>query len=86
MRIYFLTILLLSSFLLFSQSCDYTLTGTLTDFHNGSVLTGATIIVAGSERSFVTDFDGKFIIPDLCNEIYSIRLACNQIGEDSLIR
>ena len=75
MRIYFLTILLLSSFSLLSQSCDYTLTGMLTDFHNGSVLTGATIIVAGTKRSFVTDFDGKFIIPDLCNQTYSIQVS-----------
>ena len=70
MRIYFLTILLLSSFSLLSQSCDYTLTGMLTDFHNGSVLTGATIIVAGTKRSFVTDFDGKFIIPECFDYVW----------------
>ena len=75
MRIYFLTILLLTSYSLFSQICDYTLMGLVTDFHDGSVLVGSTIIVAGTERSFVTDFDGKFIIPDLCNETYSIQVS-----------
>ncbi len=75
MRIYFLTILLLTSYSLCSQICDYTLMGLVTDFHDGSVLVGSTIIVAGTERSFVTDFDGKFIIPDLCNETYSIQVS-----------
>ena len=65
MRIYFLMILLLSSFPLLSQSCDFKLSGLLTDFHDGSVLEGATIIVAGFERLIVTDFEGKFMISNL---------------------
>ena len=75
MRIYFLVILLFSSFLSLSQSCDYTLSGVLTDLHDGSVLEGATLIVAGSERFVVTDFEGKFIISNLCNETYSIQVS-----------
>ena len=75
MRIYFLMILLLSSFPLLSQSCDYTLSGVLTDLHDGSVLEGATLIVAGSERFVVTDFEGKFMISNLCNETYSIQVS-----------
>jgi len=75
MRIYFLTILLLSSFLSLSQSCHYTLSGIVTDFHDGSVLEGATLIVAGTERNVVTDFDGKFMILNLCNETYSIQVS-----------
>ena len=75
MRIYFLMILLICSFPLLSQDCDYTLRGILTDFHDGTVLEGATIIVAGSERSFVTDSEGKFIIHHLCNETYSIQVS-----------
>jgi iron complex outermembrane receptor protein len=68
-------ILLLSSFPLLSQSCDYTLSGVLTDLHDGSVLEGATLIVAGSERFVVTDFEGKFMISNLCNETYSIQVS-----------
>jgi iron complex outermembrane receptor protein len=75
MRIYFLMILLLSSFPLLSQSCDYTLSGVLTDLHDGSVLEGATLIVAGSERFVFTDFEGKFMISNLCNETYSIQVS-----------
>ena len=75
MRIYFLVILLLSSFLSLSQSCDYTLSGVLTDLHDGSVLEGATLIVAGSERFVVTDFEGMFMISNLCNETYSIQVS-----------
>ena len=75
MRIYFLVILLLSSFLSLSQICDYTLSGVLTDLHDGSVLEGATLIVAGSERFVVTDFEGKFMISNLCGETYSIQVS-----------
>ena len=75
MRIYFLMILLLSSFPLLSQSCDYKLSGLLTDLHDGTVLEGATLIVAGSERFVVTDFEGKFMISNLCNETYSIQVS-----------
>ena len=75
MRIYFLMILLLCSVPLLSQSCDYTLSGVLTDLHDGSVLEGATLIVAGSERFVVTDSEGKFMIPNLCNGTYSIQVS-----------
>ena len=62
MRIYFLMILLLCSVPLLSQSCDYTLSGVLTDLHDGSVLEGATLIVAGSERFVVTDSEGTIVL------------------------
>ena len=55
MRIYFLMILLLCSVPLLSQSCDYTLSGVLTDLHDGSVLEGATLIVERSDEAQVLD-------------------------------
>ena len=68
-------ILLLSSITSFSQNCDNTLSGTVTDLHDGSILVGATLIVAGSEQAVVTNLDGKFIIQNLCNDIYNIQVS-----------
>ncbi len=75
MRPYALLILLLCSTISISQNCSNTLSGTVTDLHDGSFLIGATIIVAGTEQAVQTDFDGKFTISNLCNDTYSIQVS-----------
>ncbi len=75
MRTYALLILLLSNITSFSQNCGNTLSGTVTDLHDGSLLLEATLIVAGSEQAVVTDLDGKFIIPNLCDGTYNIQVS-----------
>ncbi|MDA0880212.1 MAG: TonB-dependent receptor [Bacteroidetes bacterium] len=75
MRNYVLLILLFSSITSISQNCDNTLSGTVTDLHDGSALIGATLIVAGTEQAVKTDFDGKFTIPNLCDETYDIQVS-----------
>lgn len=75
MRYYALLILLFSSITSFSQNCDNTLSGTVTDLHDGSALIGATLIVAGTEQAVQTDLEGKFTISNLCNDIYSIQVS-----------
>ncbi len=75
MRKYALLILLLSSTISFSQNCDNTLSGTVIDLHDGSLLVGATLIVAGTEQAVVTDFEGKYSISNLCNNTYNIQIS-----------
>jgi iron complex outermembrane receptor protein len=75
MRKYALLMLLLSSIPSISQNCDNTLSGTVTDLHDGSLLVGATLIVAGSEQVVQTDLDGKFILKNLCDDTYSIQVS-----------
>ena len=75
MRKYALLILLLSSITSLSQNCDNTLTGTVTDLHDGSLLIGATLIIAGTEQAVQTDFDGKFTFSNLCDGTYSIQVS-----------
>ena len=75
MSTYALLILLLSSIPSISQNCNNTLSGTVTDLHDGSLLIGATLIVAGSEQAVVTDLDGKFTISNLCDETYNIQVS-----------
>ncbi|WP_347374582.1 TonB-dependent receptor [Aequorivita sp. Q41] len=75
MRNYALVILLLCSITSISQNCNNTLSGTITDLHDGSMLIGATLIIAGTEQAVASDFDGKFTIPNLCNGTYSIQVS-----------
>jgi iron complex outermembrane receptor protein len=75
MRTYALLVLLLSSIPAISQNCDNTLSGTITDLHDGSLLIGATLIVTGSERAVQTDLDGKFTLINLCNDTYFIQVS-----------
>ncbi|MGI9532682.1 TonB-dependent receptor [Lutimonas sp.] len=70
-----LLVLLLAVTNVFSQQCDNTLTGIITDLHDGSPLVGATVIVAGSEIYVQSDLDGEFRIPELCDGVYSFQVA-----------
>jgi iron complex outermembrane receptor protein len=83
MRSYTLLILLFSSIISISQNCNNTLFGSVVDLHDGSNLLGAVLVIEGSEQVVVTDVDGKFIIPNLCNEKYLIQVShaeCRTIG------
>lgn len=75
MRNHALWILLLSSISSISQNCDNTLSGQVTDLHDGSLLVGVTLIVAGTEQVAETDFDGNFTLFNLCNKAYSIQVS-----------
>ena len=75
MHKYALLILLFSSITSISQNCDNTLSGRVTDLHDGSLLIGATLVVAGTDQAVQTDFDGKFVLSNLCNNTYSIQVS-----------
>ena len=60
-----LLVLLLAVTHVFSQTCENTLTGIITDLHDGSPLVDAHVIVAGSEIFAQTDLNGEFKIPNL---------------------
>ena len=75
MRLLALLLLLFSSVHSFAQDCNNTLNGTLLDIHDGSVLTGATIVVAQTGVGFQTDLDGNFTINFLCNSTYQLQVS-----------
>ena len=75
MKIPFWLSFLLLSFTAISQDCSYTLSGYVIDLHDNSVLTGATIIVAGSERAVTTDNQGRYEIDGLCAAIYNLQVS-----------
>lgn len=75
MRLLAWGLLLFFSIPVFSQNCTSVLSGSVIDLHDGQPLSGATIIVAGPEISVLTDFDGNFNIPRLCDGTYSVQIA-----------
>ncbi len=75
MKIPFWLSFLFLSFTAISQDCSYTLYGYVIDLHDNSVLTGATIIVAGSERAVTTDNQGRYEIDGLCEAIYNLQVS-----------
>jgi len=75
MRIYTLLILLVCSFTSFSQNCDNSLSGSLTDLHDQSVLAGATIFIIETNQAVQTDFEGKFNLSNICNGTYSLKVS-----------
>ncbi len=68
-------IVLLFSTITYSQNCDNTLTGTVKDLHDGSMLFGAILIVAGTEQAVETDLEGNYTFKNLCNETYFIQVS-----------
>lgn len=75
MRIYFMIVLLLCSYLSVSQNCNYTLSGTVLDLHDGTPLVGAVLIVKETNQSVQTNLDGQYTIVNLCDATYSIQIS-----------
>lgn len=59
----------------FGQECHHKLSGKITDFHDTLPLAGATIIVVGSEKSTLSDLEGNFLIENLCEGTYRLKVS-----------
>ena len=68
-------VLLFSSITSLSQNCNNSLSGTVTDIHDGQLLTGVTLIVAETDQAVQTDFDGTYSFSNLCNATYYIQVS-----------
>ena len=68
-------ILLFSSITSLSQTCNNSLSGSVTDIHDGQLLTGVTLIVAETDQAVQTDFDGTYSFSNLCNATYYIQIS-----------
>ena len=75
MRLFALLLLLCCSMQSYSQDCNNTLYGSLLDIHDGSVLSGATVIVAQTGVGVLTDLDGNFVISNLCSATYQLQIS-----------
>ena len=75
MRILIRLALLIISFVSTSQNCKYSVSGKVTDLHDGSILSGATLVLTEINKTVQTDIEGYYIISDLCkDEVYSIEI------------
>lgn len=71
----FIGLLFLWSCMTFGQKCQNSFTGKIIDYHDNSALGGATIILIGSEKAFMSDLDGKFRIEGLCDGNYKLQIS-----------
>lgn len=69
--IFFMVISIVAS----AQECSYSLTGKITDYHNGSPLFGAFVQVIGTEVEAYTDFDGNYTIKNVCNGSFELQIS-----------
>ncbi len=76
-------VLLLISNLAISQNCTYTFSGIVEDFHDKSVLIGATIHIKNLNKYTTSDVDGKFKIENLC--VGKIIVEISHLACDKLI-
>ncbi|NJB35540.1 TonB-dependent receptor [Croceivirga sp. JEA036] len=62
------------------QQCNVTLKGTVKDFHDNSILEGATVVVVGTNQYAVTDENGYYQLQNLCPgkiEVEVSHISCN---------
>jgi len=71
--LYFL--LLFNSNITMSQNCDNSLSGTVTDIHDGQLLIGVTLTIANTDQTVQTGLDGTFRFSNLCNDTYYIQVS-----------
>ena len=75
MRILISVAMLFISFVSSSQNCNYFVSGKVTDLHDGSLLSGATLVLTEINKTVQTDIEGYYIISGLCkDEVYSIEI------------
>lgn len=72
MRTHALWVLLLSSIPALSQTCCNSLCCTVTDLHDGSCLSGASLFIGTAKTPVVTDHEGKFTFSNLCKDTYVV--------------
>ncbi len=69
------TAMLIISFVSHSQNCNNSVSGRVSDLHDGSLLSGATLVFNGINKTVQTDIEGYYIMSDLCEgEVYSIEI------------
>lgn len=62
----------LFSSLLYSQDCSYKITGTVKDFHDGSIIENATLYLKQKDTYTVSNINGVFSFEGLCQGNYTI--------------
>ncbi|WP_299274818.1 TonB-dependent receptor [uncultured Psychroserpens sp.] len=78
MKYYFLCIAISFFGITNAQNCSLTFLGEITDFHDASPISAATIYIKNLDRYITSDIDGKFKIEDLCEG--DLTLVISHVG------
>ncbi|WP_299665591.1 TonB-dependent receptor [uncultured Polaribacter sp.] len=65
-KIFFCVLVCFLSLANYAQKCVYTFKGTVTDYHDGTPIFGAAILIKNLNKYTTSDFEGKFKITNLC--------------------
>ena len=58
-----------------AQNCRYTLEGKVTDYHDGTALADASILIVGQEKVTVSGVDGTYSFKGLCPGTYELEVS-----------
>ena len=75
MRLFIIISLLISSNITISQNCNNTISGTVIDLHDYTILVNARVSVLETKQEVLTDAEGKFTFKDLCTNNYTIQVS-----------
>jgi iron complex outermembrane receptor protein len=76
MRLILVTILIMVSMSkVYTQNCSYQLKGTVIDFHEGTPLKGANVLMIDTNAQQITGNNGSFIFKNLCEGTYELEIA-----------
>jgi iron complex outermembrane receptor protein len=74
----FLLFIALSSFHALAQSCELSLSGVVSDAHDGTPLSFAIVRIQELNKSVLTDSLGRYRFTELCEGLYHVE--CNHVG------
>lgn len=74
MRLFFISLLFISSQIAISQNCENTINGKVIDQHDSTILIDAKVTVLETKQIALTNFQGEFSISGLCNRTYTIEV------------
>ena len=59
----------------YGQDCNYIFLGKLTDFHDGTPISSATIFIKEKDKYITSDVDGKFKIENTCKGVLTLTIS-----------
>jgi iron complex outermembrane receptor protein len=79
LKIFLCTLFCCAAFTSYTQKCTYTFKGTITDYHDGTSLFGATVYLKKLNKYTISDDQGKFEFKNLCTgeiHVFISHISC----------
>ncbi len=67
-----------------SDSCNFVLSGNVSDSQNDTPLSGASVSIIEYSKQFITGNDGRFEFTGVCKGVHSVVFLCNGYQPDTL--